>query len=194
VCDFNAPGSCPAGESCDFSCSACQTVCGDGVIGGSEVCDPPGQQGVCPAGEVCDGSCSACVTASCPVATVIGSAGGVFLGSTVGGYTVAGSCGGSSSSPERYFQWTPNTTHVATIRTCGGTTNYDSVVYIWQGTTCGGSVIACNDDFCGLQSQINPFVVAGTTYTIVVDGFSGSQGNFTLSVSPSGAFLDSPLD
>jgi hypothetical protein len=36
-------------------------------------------------------------------------------------------------------------------------------------------------------------VSAGTTYFIVVDGYSGSAGSFTLAVtpaSPSGAFID----
>jgi hypothetical protein len=54
--------------------------------------------------------------------------------------------------------------------------------------------IACNDDSsCGLPSRVTPFVNAGTTYYIVVDGYGGDSGNYTLTVtppSPSGAFLD----
>jgi len=49
-------------------------------------------------------------------------------------------------------------------------------------TLCGdlcagaGSAIACNDDFCGLQSQVIVPVVAGNCYKIQVGGFNGAQG------------------
>ena len=50
---------------------------------------------------------------------------------------------------------------------------------------CTGAVLTCSDDACGSASLITPSVVAGTTYTIVVDGFSdGNVGPFTLSVEP----------
>jgi len=56
---------------------------------------------------------------------------------------------------------------------------------IFQGIGCGGTVVACNDDFCSFQSTITPNVTAGTTYTIVVDGYdSGESGAFTLTVTP----------
>src|SRR5205814_2315509 len=48
----------------------------------------------------------------------------------------------------------------------------------------------CNDDACpnatgaNTASRIAPTVTAGQTYFIVVDGFSGTQGNFTLTVTP----------
>jgi hypothetical protein len=53
--------------------------------------------------------------------------------------------------------------------------------------------VTCNDDNCGAGSAIAPFVNAGTTYYIVVDGYAGDFGDFELTVtpaSPSGAFLD----
>ncbi len=45
--------------------SGCQTscpLCGDGILGPGEQCDPPGQQGVCPVGDVCSADCQSCVT------------------------------------------------------------------------------------------------------------------------------------
>ena len=48
----------------------------------------------------------------------------------------------------------------------------------------------CNDDACpnasGLfrASKVMPSVTAGQTYFIVVDGYAGSSGSFTLSVTP----------
>jgi len=44
---------------------------------------------------------------------------------------------------------------------------------------------ACQDDSGCSQSTITPTVTAGVTYTIVVDGYDGSEvGDFTLTVPP----------
>lgn len=43
--------------------------------------------------------------------------------------------------------------------------------------------IACNDDFCGLQSEIEFVPVnAGETYYIIVDGYSSASGSYILDV------------
>src|SRR5207253_10888466 len=48
----------------------------------------------------------------------------------------------------------------------------------------------CNDDACanstGLlrASRLTPTVTAGQTYFIVVDGYGGAQGTFSLTVTP----------
>ena len=78
----------------------------------------------------------------------------------------------------------------AIIQTCGAGTAYDTVVYVRAADCTSGVEIACNDDACtnatGLfrASRVAPAVTAGTTYFIVVDGFGGSSGSFTLSVTP----------
>ena len=54
----------------------------------------------------------------------------------------------------------------------------------------GGSEVGCNDDACvnanGLfrASRLTPAVTAGQTYFIVVDGYGGVQGSFSLTVTP----------
>lgn len=128
--ESKAPGA-PAGASADGECTL---PCGDGVVGPTEACDTPGAQGACAAGETCNANCTAC--ASCAGATVIGPEGGVVTGTTVGGATVLGSsCGADMFAPERLFQWTPSVSHVATIETCGGTTNFDTSLYIREGAS-----------------------------------------------------------
>lgn len=176
TCDGVA--GCTPGLYCNGACTACDTtVCGDGIVAGAEVCD--GSVG-CPASQTCDATCAACN--ACPAATSIPAGGGTFTGTTsVGGSFVLGSCGGSGFSPEQTFEWTPALSGVATIELCGS--SYDTVVYIRDGG-CGGAELACNDDFCGLGSTILPTVTAGQTYTIVVDGYSGDSGPFTLTVTP----------
>ena len=53
-----------------------------------------------------------------------------------------------------------------------------------------GSEAGCNDDACnnstGLfrASRLTPTVTAGQTYFIVVDGYGGAHGTFSLTVTP----------
>jgi hypothetical protein len=129
-------------------------------------------------GGICHNGCSVCT--SCPE-TVIPAAGGTFPGTTTGGLALltSGTCGGSG--PERTFEWTPAVSGTATIDLCGS--SYDTVLYIRQGG-CNGTQLACNNDSCGSQSRITPSVTAGQTYSIVVDGWSGANGSFVLTVTP----------
>ena len=177
------PGGSSPGAAGDATCTH---PCGDGTVGPTEACDTPGAQGVCAPGETCNATCTACV--SCGAATVIPPDGGTVAGTTVGGGTAfASSCGGDVLAPERVFQWTPAVSHEATIGTCGGTTNFDTTLYVREGT-CIGPDLACNDETgeaaCGHAARVTLPVVAGTTYFIVVDGFgtAASAGDFTLSV------------
>src|SRR5439155_1428863 len=111
-------------------------------------------------------------------------------GSTSGTSSLAGSCGSSGGSPEQVFQWTPAVSGTATIQTCGAGTNFDTVLYVRRGICASGPEVGCNDDACanatGLirASRIMPAVTAGQTYFIVVDGYAGAQGTFSLTVTP----------
>src|SRR6266481_2301733 len=132
---------------------------------------------------------------ACSSPTIIPSQGGTFSGTTSGTSSLTGSCGSSGTSPERVFQWTPAVSGTATIQTCGAGTNFDTILYMRSGLCASGLEVAsgCNDDACpdasGLNraSRITPTVTAGQTYFIVVDGYGGAQGNFTLTVTPPGA-------
>src|SRR5438552_15791086 len=127
----------------------------------------------------------------CSSPTVLPAQGGTISGTTSGTSALAGSCGSSGTAPEQVFQWTPAVSGTATIQTCGAGTTFDTVLYMRSGT-CGGSEVAsgCNDDACtnatGLNraSRLTPTVMAGQTYIIVVDGYGGPQGTFSLSATP----------
>ena len=127
---------------------------------------------------------------ACNNPTVIPDQGGTFSGTTSGTSSQAGSCGNSGSSPELVFQWTPSVSGTATIETCGAGTSFDTVLYMRSGLCEGGSEVGCNDDACvnatGLfrGSRIMPTVTGGQTYFIVVDGYGGAQGSFSLTVTP----------
>ena len=125
-------------------------------------------------------------------------AGGVFTGTTSGPSTQSGSCQTLDGSPENTFQWSPTQSGIATIRTCNATlTTYDTVLYMRTGSCQNGAEAACNDDTAGCftaepndhhGSRITPTITAGQTYFIVVDGYNGASGAFTLSITaPSGS-------
>jgi hypothetical protein len=38
----------------------------------------------------------------------------------------------------------------------------------------------CNDDYCGLQSQVDFYASADATYIVVVDGYSSATGSYVL--------------
>jgi hypothetical protein len=207
--------TCAAATGCRHTplagCPACGTAgdCDDGNPCTDDLCDPlagcvhadnglPCSDGnPCTTGDVCrDGGCvggaagGACM--ACDAAAAIPPGGGTFTGATSGAGTLAGLCGNTAAAPERVYRWTPSSSGTATIQTCGSGTSYDTVVYLRSGT-CTGTQVACNDDACGiagstsLGSRITPAVTAGETYYVVVDGYGGRSGAYTLTVTPPSA-------
>ncbi len=143
-----------------------------------------------------DGPTPTPVPNACQSATVIPGSGGVFTGTTSGASTLAGSCAFTNTSPEKVFQWTPVASGPAVIQTCDGIdTGYDTVVYLREADCTSGPEVACNDDSEGCftnepssyhASRLTPNVIGGETYYIVVDGYGGRQGAFSLSVTGPG--------
>ena len=86
-----------------------------------------------------------------------------------------------------------------------GNSDYDTKLYVYE-NVCPSGPHACNDDFCSTPSFLSPFVsalsnvalTAGNTYYIVVDGFAGAAGNYTLDVTgfapPPPGLTDCPPD
>ena len=68
------------------------------------------------------------------------------------------------------------------LRAPRGVLYYDTYLYVVTGD-CGFTQLACNDDFCGLQSQVQFVANGGQTYFILVDGYFDDAGPFTLNVS-----------
>lgn len=83
-----------------------------------------------------------------------------------------------------WYSWTADVSCDVTISLCGS--SYDTDLAVYDGTAgCPTveSAIACNDDFCALQSQVTFTPVLGTTYLIRVGSFSSTaQGSGTLAV------------
>jgi hypothetical protein len=67
-----------------------------------------------------------------------------------------------------------------TISLCNGT-DYDSKLEVFF-DDCVTTTGYYNDDACGLQSELTDVYLEAGTYLIVVDGFGGGTGNYTLDV------------
>jgi hypothetical protein len=71
----------------------------------------------------------------------------------------------------------------ATISLCGS--EYDTGLELRTGGfSCPGTIsLACNDDYCGYQSQIQTRILSNRPYWIIVHGFLNSAGPYILNVT-----------
>ena len=89
---------------------------------------------------------------------------------------VAGYGGATGTTPVR-FQHMPVGNGPLALLNPGSTT----VLYFSNGDGSGG---ACNDDACGLQSQISGAVTAGPgLHTLTIDGWGGNSGSYSIAVT-----------
>ncbi|MBN8697821.1 MAG: T9SS type A sorting domain-containing protein [Bacteroidetes bacterium] len=117
----------------------------------------------------------------------------VTCGSTTNGSTTTATttgdptslCGTTPGAPGVWYAYTPTAGEngaTVTASLCGS--SYDTKINVYTGT-CGSLVCNTgNDDYCGLSSQVSFVVTTGTTYYILVNGYSStSTGNFTLALT-----------
>jgi hypothetical protein len=126
-------------------------------------------------------------TASCggPGVTYDDCAGAIALscGDSVVGETLTATDSGGNAAPDVFYKFTGSgTPQLVTISLCGGGTDYDSVLRVFDDCDLLNE-LAFNDDSCGLQSEVS-FTSDGTsTYYIMVEGWGSGAGNFSLDVS-----------
>ena len=90
--------------------------------------------------------------------------------------------GSSQIEHDVWFRWTATIGTRATFSTCGGT-GVDTRLAVYEGGSCGGTMLACNDDTCGLQSTVQIPLVAGQEYLVRVGTYPGATpGTGTLSI------------
>jgi len=88
--------------------------------------------------------------------------------------TPVATCGAMGT--DVWFYWTAAASGLTTINLCGSTTA-DTALAAWSASA-GAPLaqIVCNDDSCGLQSQITLNAVAGTSYFIEVGSYASGAG------------------
>jgi len=87
----------------------------------------------------------------------------------------------NAGAPDVVYAYAATRSEVVNVSLCGS--GYDTALWVYEG---GPSVtIGCNDDSCGLQSEINHILLTpGLTYYIVISGYSTACGSYTLNVTP----------
>jgi len=116
-------------------------------------------------------ACTAPANESCATAIPVGVGRTPFY--TLPGAPDATVTCGFNGSADVWYVWTPGCDGQATFSTCGDA-NFDTILAIRA--ACGGPLLACNDDDCGLQSRITLPVTGGTAYYIQVLGYNGQYG------------------
>ena len=94
-----------------------------------------------------------------------------------------------STSPDVVYSFVACDTGTLSITLCGGS-GYDTKLYVYHNVYTPGAPYRCNDDYCpGYVSELsvasgNPVpVVAGDIYYIVVDGYYGASGSYTIDIT-----------
>ncbi|MAG58867.1 MAG: hypothetical protein CMJ83_21485 [Planctomycetes bacterium] len=118
----------------------------------------------------------------------------LVAGTTIGDTSILTSsgvpvpCGSSAGSNDEWYVFTALGGGTVTCNTCVSPA-YDTTLSSFVGACAALVNQDCNDDFCGLQSQIVIACTVGTTYWVRVGGFSTNAGPYTLTVSESGGVL-----
>ena len=94
--------------------------------------------------------------------------------------------GSSAVDNDVWFSWTCPSNDTFQLETCN-ITSTDTKIAVYPGAACPavGTVIACNDDYCALQSQVTFTGTAGSTYMLQIGTFpgaAGGTGSFDMSV------------
>ena len=111
----------------------------------------------------------------------------IACGATVSGTTTGatfdnvGTCGTSNTAPGVWYSFTSPANGDATVSLCGS--SYDTKISVFSGSCASLTCVGGNDDFCSLQSQLTFSATAGTTYYVLVHGFSSATGAFSLSLT-----------
>lgn len=82
-----------------------------------------------------------------------------------------------SAAPDVVYRFSPEANSWICPSLCGS--SYDTALGVYDA---GLNCIACNDDYCGLQSQLLVSLVAGQTYYFVVDGYSTNCGSYRFDI------------
>ncbi|MFN0008262.1 MAG: hypothetical protein ACKVXR_10165 [Planctomycetota bacterium] len=86
-----------------------------------------------------------------------------------------------------WFNWTASSTGTWTFSLCGGGASFDPVIAVYNGNSCPPApAIACNDDFCGLISEVSFTATVGNIRKLQIGSFStspGGPGTFTLTTA-----------
>lgn len=92
--------------------------------------------------------------------------------------------GTSQIEQDVWFIYTASADALILVSTCNQT-GVDTRLAVYDGTTCNDPILDCNDDTCGLQSQVTFPAVTGNEYLIRLGTYPGAAGGIgTFDVTP----------
>ncbi|MFH1373637.1 MAG: GEVED domain-containing protein [bacterium] len=129
---------------------------------------------------IVDTTCESLGNDDCADATEIGEVVDLAFSTSSATNDGGGSC---QYAPNIWYCYTATQTGNAVISLCGS--GYDTRMAVYDGCTCGplGTELGCNDDACGLQSEVTIPVVTGNSYLVEVGGYSSNTGDGILNIS-----------
>jgi len=117
----------------------------------------------------------------------------VSEGSTSFDNTGATNDGPSASCQSKFdcdiwYCYTPASSGLVTVSLCGS--SFDTTLAIYDScSTSSLTEIACDDDACGLQSEVTFSATSRNSYLIRIGGYDSGQGSGTMSITTSGSTL-----
>jgi hypothetical protein len=90
---------------------------------------------------------------------------------------------GGGMGADLWYRYTATCSGMVTASLCGSSFDTGLIVYNAICPTTGSPMLACNDDFCGQQSQVTFAVTAGAEYSIRIGAASGFGGTGTLTIT-----------
>ncbi|WP_323022491.1 Ig-like domain repeat protein [Pararhodobacter sp.] len=109
---------------------------------------------------------------------------GTLTGTTVDATAEAGqpTIRDTAAANAIWWRFTPASSGRLTINTCGS--DFDTILAVFTGAAVNAlALIDDDDDFCGLQSQVDFVATAGVEYQIAVAGYEGAEGHVTLTLT-----------
>jgi hypothetical protein len=116
-----------------------------------------------------------------PIPIVLGQ-NGIYTNNAATLSTPAWTCGLGNMN-DLWFSFTANCTAPTTFATCPVGRTLDTVMSIYSGACATPTLLACNDDFCTLGSQLTVNMTAGQTYLVRVGGYNNTFGSFFLTAA-----------
>lgn len=148
---WNTSSACGSASSCTTTTVQCTSCSGGGPIVNDD--------------------CSGAIALTCGV-TVTGN-------TSAAGPDVVPTCITTLGSAPGLWYKLQNASGPVTLSLCGS--SYDTKMGVFTGTCGTFTCVTGNDDFCSLQSQVSFTATLGTTYYVLVTGYSStSSGAFTL--------------
>ena len=119
-------------------------------------------------------SCSGAVTI--PVGT------SSISGSTLNGVANLSPVCSSETGAGNWYTFTATSNQQITFSTCGSA-NFDTILAVYGGSCSNLYCVNYNDDYCSTQSQVTITTNANTRYYLVIGGYGGATGTYTINIS-----------